>query len=142
MVRVKVVKCLLRSPGEAPDVRFVPLREFQLWKYYMTNTHGKIVEGEEVSIWIDAESYSEQPPVQARPLEAVVRVDLQCWDRSFDTARLVQRFFPLDEYDIIKDVFLGHYPDDAGNGRGVVRKRVTETRGYYLHPRLPQAPEV
>ena len=76
MTKIKMVRCTLRSPGEAPAARFVPLREFQLWKYYMTHAHEKIVEGEEISIWVDADSYAEQPPAQARPLEAVVRVDL------------------------------------------------------------------
>jgi hypothetical protein len=137
MARVKVVKCMLRSPGDAPGVRYVPLREFQLWKYYMTNAHEKIVQAEEVSIWVDADSYSDQPPLQARPFESVVRVDLQCWDRHFNTATLVQRFFPSEDYGEIKDVFLKHFPDHPGNGRGLTRKRVTEIQGYYIHPRLP-----
>jgi len=138
MAKIKMVRCTLRSPGEAPAPRFVPLREFRLWKYYMTHAHDKIVEGEEISIWVDAESYSEQPPTQARPLEAVVRVDLQYWDKELNTATLVQRYFPLDDYDTIKDVFLGHFPDHPDpSGRTLARKRITETRGYYLHPRLP-----
>lgn len=138
MTKIKMVKCTLRSPGEAPAARFVPLREFQLWKYYMTHAHEKIVEGEEISIWVDAESYGEQPPTQARPLEAVVRVDLQYWDQSLNTATLIQRYFPLDDYDTIKGPFLEHFPDQqAPAGSKLARKRVTETRGYYLHPRLP-----
>lgn len=138
MAKIKMVKCTLRSPGEAPAPRFVPLREFRLWKYYMTNAHDKIVEGEEISIWVDAESYSEQPPTQARPLEAVVRVDLQYWDKELNTATLIQRYFPLDDYDTIKDVFLEHFPDQPDSaGRTLARKRITETRGYFLHPRLP-----
>ena len=102
MTKIKMVRCTLRSPGEAPAARFVPLREFQLWKYYMTHAHEKIVEAEEISIWVDAESYAEQPPTQARPLEAVVRVDLQYWDQEFNTASLIQRYFPLEEYDRIR----------------------------------------
>jgi hypothetical protein len=138
MTKIKMVKCTLRSPGEAPAARFVPLREFQLWKYYMTHAHDKIVEGEEISIWVDAESYGEQPPTQARPLEAVVRVDLQYWDQSLNTATLIQRYFPLDDYDTIRDTFLQHFPDQpTPEGSRLSRKRITETRGYYLHPRLP-----
>lgn len=138
MTKIKMVKCTLRSPGEAPAARFVPLREFQLWKYYMMHAHEKIVEGEEISIWVDAESYGEQPPTQARPLEAVVRVDVQYWDQALNTATVIQRFFPLDDYDTIKDTFLGHFPDQqASAGSSLARKRITETRGYYLHPRLP-----
>lgn len=133
-----MVKCMLRSPGEAPALRFVPLREFQLWKYYMTHAHEKIVEGQEISIWVDAQSYSERPPVQARPLEAVVRVDLQYWDRALNTSAFVQRYFPADEYADFRETFLQHYPDVLSReGRTVMRKRVAEVRGYYIQPRLP-----
>jgi hypothetical protein len=137
--KVKLVKCLLRSPGEAPSVRFIPLREFQLWKYYMTHAQEKIVEAQEISIWVDARSYSEQPPTQARPLESVVRVDLQYWDRALNTVALVQRYFPLDEYETFREVFLRHYPDSPSPaGRSVMPKRVGEVRGYYIQPRLPE----
>ena len=140
MARIKMVKCTLRSPGEAPAPRFVPLREFRLWKYYMTHAHDKIVDGEEISIGVDAESYSEQPPAQARPLEAVIRLGLQYWDQSMNTAAFSQRYFPFEDYDTIRDVFLQHYPDHPNpDGRTVGRKKITETRGYYLHPRLPEA---
>ena len=139
MTKIKMVKCTLRSPGEAPGARFVPLREFQLWKYYMTHAHEKIVDGEEISIWVDAESYGEQPPTQARPLEAVVRVDLQYWDQELSTATFIQRYFPLDDFDTIRDTFLLHFPDHpATAGSKLARRRITETKGYYLHPRLPQ----
>jgi len=141
MTKIKVVKCMLRSPGEAPAVRYVPLREFQLWRYYMTHQHEKIIEGQEISIWIDARSYSEKPPVQARPLESVLRIDLQYWDRFLNTAALVQRYFPLDDYDTIRDVFLGHYPDVPTSDGRVMRKRLSETRGYYIQPWLPDVAE-
>jgi hypothetical protein len=143
MTRIKMVKCMLRSPGDAPAVRYVPLREYQLWRYYMTHAHEKIVEGQEISIWVDARSYAERPPAQARPLESVVRVDLQYWDRGLNTAALIQRFFPLDEYDSFRDAFLNHYPDiPSSDGRSMMRKRVAEIRGYYIQPRLPEVPEV
>lgn len=138
MSRVKVVRCYLRSPGEAPSVRFVPLREFNLWKYYMTHRHGKIVDGGEVSYWVDAETYGSAPPRQARPLEPVVRVDLQHWDREHRTAALTQRFFPLEEYATIRDVFLEHFPDHPEPGAPpVMRRRVREVKGYYVHPTIP-----
>jgi len=140
MTRIKMVKCTLPSPGEAPAARFVPLREFRLWKYYVTHAHDKIVDAEEISIWVDAESYSEQPPAQAGPLEAVIRIGLQYWDKSMNTAAFSQRYFPLEDYDTIRDVFLEHYPDGPNpDGRTVARKKITETRGYYLHPRIPEA---
>lgn len=143
MAKIKVVKCMLRSPGEAPMVRFVPLREYQLWKYFMIHSHDKIVDGEEVSVWIDALSYSEQPPVQALPLEGVMRVDLQYWDRKMKTVMVAQRFFPADEYQAIKDIYLGHYPDDEPKlGRDALKRKLKETKGYYVHPRLPFLPEV
>jgi hypothetical protein len=141
MTKIKMVKCLLRSPGDAPAVRFIPLKEFQIWKYYMTHAHEKIVEGEEVSVWIDARSYAEQPPAQARPLESVLRIDLQYWDSQLHTVAMIQRYFPLDQYISIREVFLRHYPDVASpDGPGVIRRRFVETRGYYIQPRLPEIP--
>lgn len=142
MAKVKMVKCMLRSPGEAPALRFVPLREFQLWKYYMTHAHEKIIEGHEISVWVDALSYGEKPPVQARPLEAVLRVDVQYWDPALHTAGFVQRFFPADEYNEFRDTFLQHYPDAPAVDGRTMRKRVAEVRGYYIHPRLPEVPDV
>ena len=140
MARVRIVRCFLRSPGEAPSLRFIPLREFNLWKYYMTHHHGKIVEGGETSYWVDAETYSSAPPRQARPLESVIRVDLQFWDESHKTANLVQRFFPFEEYDVIKNVFLSHFPDqEPSTGRPALRRRVKEVRGYFISPRLPRS---
>ncbi len=141
MAKVKLVKCYLRSPGGAPSLRFSPLREFSLWKYYMTHRHGKIVEGEEISIWIDADTYGAAPPQQARPLEAVLRVDLHFWDARFRSTTLVQRYFPLDEYGSIRDTFLRHYPLTAGApGHPGSRRRVHEVKGYFVHQELPHPP--
>ncbi len=106
----------------------------------MTHGHGKIVEGEEISIWVDAKSYGAEPPRQARPLEPVMRVDLQYWDPKLRTASLVQRYFPVEEYDSIKEVFLNHFPDTAGpDGRPTSQRRLSEVKGYYLQPRGPGA---
>jgi hypothetical protein len=106
----------------------------------MTHRHGKIVEGLETSFWVDAETYSSAPPHQARPLEAVVRVDLQHWDREHRTAALVQRFFPLDEYALIRDVFLGHFPDNQDpSTHPLMRRRLKEVKGYFIHPQIPEA---
>ena len=140
MTRIKMVRCSLRSPGEAPSLRFVPLREFNLWKYYMTHRHGKIVEGLETSTWVDADTYSSAPPQQARPLEAVVRVDLQHWNGEHQTSALVQRFFPLEEYALIRDVFLGHFPDNQEpSAHPVIRRRLKEVKGYFIHPSIPES---
>ncbi|MGH9391374.1 MAG: hypothetical protein ACRD1Z_17340, partial [Vicinamibacteria bacterium] len=65
------------------------------------------------------------------------------WDRLLNTAAVVQRYFPLEEYDGIREVFLGHYPDvPSPDGRLLMRKRFSETRGYYIQPWLPDVPEV
>ena len=106
----------------------------------MTHRHGKIVEGLETSFWVDAETYSSAPPHQARPLEAVVRVDLQHWDAEHNTSALVQRFFPLDEYALIRDVFLGHFPDSQDpTTHPIMRRKLKEVKGYFIHLQIPEA---
>ena len=139
MAKLRMVRCFLRSPGDAPSLRFIPRREFSLWKYFMTHRHSKIVEGEENSIWVDADTYGSAPPKQAMPLEPVVRVDLQHWEARRKEASMVQRYFPLEEYDSIRDVFLNHFPDSTEpSGRILMRRRVREVKGYFIHPRIPQ----
>lgn len=133
MTRVKIVRCYLRSPGEAPTVRFIPLREYDLWKYFMTHRHGKIVEHGQTSVWVEAETLGSASR-ETRPLEAVVRVDLQYWDGQNQTAALVERYFPLDEYILIRDVFLNHFPDDlAPNAQPTMKRRVREVKGYFVY---------
>jgi len=138
MARVKMVKCYLRSPGGAPSLRFVPLREFNLWKYFMTHRHGRIVEGEEISVWVDAATYGGAPPRQPRPLEPVVRVDLEYWDAERQVVTPVQRFFAADEYESIRDKFVGHYPDlDSEHGRPLAQRRLNEIKGYFIRTHIP-----
>ena len=139
MARVKLVKCYARSPGGAPSVRFIPLREFNLWRYYMTHRHRKIVEGEEVSVWVDADTYGATPPRQARPLENVVRIDLEYWDGEKQRVTPVQRYFPSDDYETIRDTFVKHYPDVASpSGRPLSQKRILEVKGYFIRPYVPR----
>ena len=139
MTRVKIVRCYLRSPGEAPTVRFIPLREYDLWKYYMTHRHGKIVEHGQTSVWMDAESFGsassrEARPREAHPREAVVRIDLQYWSGQHQTPAFIERYFPLDEYMLIRDVFLGHFPDQlAPSTHPTLKRRVREVKGYFVY---------
>jgi len=134
MTRVKIVRCYLRSPGDAPTVRFIPLREYDLWKYYMTHRHGKIIEHGHTSVWVEAESYGSGSSHEAPPREAVVRVDLQCWHARHQTSTLVERYFPLDDYILIRDVFLSHFPDNlAPSPHPPMKRRIREVKGYFVY---------
>jgi hypothetical protein len=106
----------------------------------MTQRHGKIVEGEEFSMWVDSRSYGASPPRQPRPLETVVRVDLSYWDASRDVVTPVERYFPFDEYGQFRETFLSHYPETrAPDGRPLAKRSAQEIEGYYISPRLPAA---
>lgn len=136
MSKKKLVRCLLRSPGEAPYTKYVPLSEFKLWKYYMKNAHGKIIEGEDVSVWLDSASFDEAVSNGARPVESVTRISVEYWDAAEQTTNQVERFFPSDGYDDIRETFLTHYPDRSEDGKSIAQRRVSETEGYYLLPRV------
>jgi hypothetical protein len=48
----------------------------------------------------------------------------------------------VEEYDLIRDVFLGHFPDrETPAGPPVMRRRVSEVRGYFIRSRIPQDEE-
>ena len=130
----KLVRCHLRSPGEAPYARYVPLTEFKLWRYFITNAHGKIVDGENISLWMDVESFEDNPGLVSRPTEAVTRVRVEYWDEAKETTSHAERYFPSSDYAAIRDIFLEHYPEKVNGDHLSSKRRVTETNGYYLLP--------
>jgi hypothetical protein len=97
----------------------------------MTHRHGKIVEHGQTSFWVEAETFGSAPSPKTNPVEAVVRVDLRYWDGEHQTAVLVQRFFPLSEYILIRDVFLTHFPDHQAI-HPTLKRRVREVKGYFI----------
>lgn len=133
-MRKKLVRCQLRSPGGAPYTRFVPLIEFKLWQYFISHAHGKIVEGENISLWLDAESFRSNSALEGRPTESVLRVRVEYWDEAKQTTSHAVRYFPSDDYDCFREVFLEHYPEGASDDRLASKRRVTETGGYFLLP--------
>ena len=134
MSKKKLVRCHLRSPGEASYARYVPLTEFKLWRYFITNAHGKIVDGENISLWMDVDSFSGNPGFQGRPTVEVTRVQVEYWDEAKETTTHSERYFPSADYPAIKEIFLGHYPEKINGDHPVSKRRVTETNGYYLLP--------
>jgi hypothetical protein len=130
MASQKLVRCEVRSHGTDadPQVRYVPLEIFGLWEYLMTRRHGFHVEEARASLWLDAEETPESA-YEERPFDRVTEVSVFLYSGRDDMFTRVCRYFPTDQCEALKKIFLSHYPrGDAG-----IQTRLREKQGYWIH---------
>lgn len=124
----KLVRCELRRKGShSTQVRFVPLEIFGLWEHLMATKHEFEVLKPSASLWLDMEdspdaAYSQNQYERVTEVTAFVYSDR---DEMFTRAR---RYFPSDEADDLKRIFLSHYR--AGEGR--IQTQVHERTGIWI----------
>ena len=126
----KLVRCFIRPALAERETtpRFVPLEIFGLWEFLMTRKHGFEVLDAEASLWLDVEdtpeaAYGENEYDQVTEVTAYIYSGK---DAMFSRAT---RYFPTNQCDRLKELFLKHYRD-----RGeVIRVQVRERPGIWLH---------
>ena len=122
---VPIVRCHL-APGDDPaeTLRYVPLAEFELWRYMMETRHGRAVVVEEVSLWVPEDASLLTSSISDPELcEAVVRIHFEV-PGSHGYPVPVERFLPAETYPEALAALLSHY---ASAYRGV-----TATAGYFV----------
>lgn len=125
----KLVRCELRRKGAAEgQVRFVPLEIFGLWEHLMCSKHQFEVARPKASLWLDMEdapdaAYSMDQYERVTEVTAFVYSDR---DEMFTRAR---RYFPSDEAEHLKKIFLSHYT----SGEGRIQTQVHERQGIWIH---------
>jgi len=142
MRKVKLVKCRLRrngvsepagngSAGEG-NVRYIPLEEFHLWRYYMEHQHGFVVEDPEISFWADAEALMEwMDRIAPERLEPVVEVRFYAYSPEAQTAVPVRRYLSGERYADLKRRLLRHYPAVLSPDAQLAPE-LREHRGYFV----------
>jgi hypothetical protein len=131
--RIALVRCRLDGPEAelASAVRFVPLGEFELWRFLMEKRHRRRVTVEAVSLWMAEEAAVWNSGFAPEELEPVLRVRLVL-PGPYGVPVPVERFFPAETYPRAQEALLSHMP----GGRSAP---VTATPGYFL-PAESQAP--
>ena len=111
----KLVRCEVQRPGEpVASTRFIPLEIFGLWEELMTRKHGFEVTSRGASLWIDLE---ESPEVaRTEPAyDRVTELTLFVFSEPDGVFSRVCRYFPTEDCEQLKAVFLAHYsgPDEV-----------------------------
>ena len=104
-----MVRCRLDArEGDAPEVRYVPAAEFDLWRHFMTSRHARAVEVEEVSVWVPEQSEAWDDAIDADRLQPVVRVR---FDKPGPRGMAVPvvRFLPTESYPGAKAALFAHF---------------------------------
>lgn len=124
----KLVRCELRRKGSGhTQVRYVPLEIFGLWEHLMTTKHQFEVLVPKASLWLDMEdspdaAYSQEQYERVTEVTAYVYSDR---DEMFTRAR---RYFPAEQSEKLKKIFLSHYT----SGEGRIQTQVHERQGIWI----------
>ena len=128
--RVPMVRCRLdgelRVPARA--LRYVPLAEFDLWRYLMETRHHRQVAVEDVSDWAPEDAVLWNSGYQAEELEPVLRVRFMKPGPKGVLGAFV-RYFPAETYPEAQEALLNHFED-------VNCQRLDAVPGYYVPSRV------
>lgn len=124
--RIALVRCRLDGPDAAltSSVRFVPLSEFELWRFLMETRHRRHVTVDAVSLWLAEEAAVWNSGFAPEELEPVLRVQIQL-PGPYGVPVPVERFFPAETYPRAQEALLSHMP---GGGSAAV----IATPGYFV----------
>ena len=139
MISVNIVRVII-SKGEGKqsvsDVRYVPLVEYDLWKFLMSQRHNFAIKEEEYTIWIDEEEYEKKKGLYPdKNLEFVNRIIVYLFAKSDNMIFSVNRYFPKKNYDKVKQTFLSHLAksnkqEQSRPKRDITIDRIVEIEGY------------
>jgi hypothetical protein len=131
----KLVRCEVRRPGHpAPSHRYVPLEIFGLWEFLMRTKHDFEIAAPRASLWLDMED-SPEAAYGENQFERVTEVTAFVFSDRDDMFTRVQRYFPTAECEMLKSIFLSHYPSTSQRINAQVRERA----GIWIHRELVAA---
>lgn len=119
-----IVRCHL-GPGDDPSetLRYVPLAEFELWRYLMETRHHRVVVVEDVSRWVPDDPALVSAEIADPELcEAVVRIRFDV-PGTHGVPVPVERFLPAETYPEAQAALLSHFD---------LACRVKATAGYFV----------
>ena len=126
----KVVLCAIERDGKRSE-RYIPLREFGLWKYLMESKHGFSVTDASASVWVDREEFERLRSIyEGAAVETpVVRLTFFIYSDQDAMHYQVVRFVPDAEKEAIREILLGHFAPDKVKRESIA---IDECAGYWL----------
>jgi hypothetical protein len=125
----KIVRCQLRRAGssEPGQVRYVPLEIFGLWEHLMVTRHHFEVLDARASLWLDMEDSPEAAYSQSQ-YDRVTEVSAYVYSERDDMFTRARRYFPSEEADPLKRIFLSHYQGEESR----IQTQVHERSGIWI----------
>ena len=124
----KLVRCELRRKGSTnTQVRFDPLEIFGLWEHLMATKHQFEVLVPKASLWLDMEDSPDAAYSQAQ-FERVTEVTAYVYSDRDEMFTRARRYFPADEAQVLRGIFLSHYT----SGEGRIQTQVHERQGIWI----------
>jgi hypothetical protein len=118
-----MVRCRLDGAAYGTEtLRYVPLSEFELWRFLMERRHGRQVTVEAVSHWISEDAAWWNSGYAADDLEPVVRIRFERPGPS-GVPVPVERFFPAETYPLAQEALLAHFESP---------RLMAATPGYFI----------
>jgi hypothetical protein len=130
---VKMVRCLVHKAPESAgpvEVRWIPLTEFELWKFMVHSQYHFTVAEETLFFYISRAEYARHEPVYSRlPHTEVNKITLYFFFKSDQVLVPVSRYFSAAEYAQIKPAFLQHFKafEDRNHATKFLEEIVEET---------------
>jgi hypothetical protein len=129
----KLVRCFIRQNEQSrPTARFVPLEIFGLWEFLMSRKHGFNVIQPTASLWLDMDDAPEAAYGE-KEYDRVTEVTAFVYSGRDQMFTRACRYFPTEECDRLKSIFLSHYQE----ADETVRVQVRERPGIWLHREVP-----
>lgn len=121
---IPLVRCSLDSPEDGSDgtLRYVPLAEFDLWRFLMETKHGRSIRVDSVSLWVAESAGRFDPSLSVEDLVPVLRLRFERVGES-GVPVPVERFFPAETYPEACAALLSHYGGPL---------RIRTTPGYFV----------
>lgn len=114
--------------------RYIPMTDYNLWKYFITTNHNFRVIKEIISRWINQEEAEKHPDrYEAGSLEPVKRLELTFYSRRRKVRRRVIRFIALKNYEKIKQIIIKNIQEHGMVDTENEPFNVIEEDGYWVN---------
>jgi hypothetical protein len=132
----KLVRCLLTKKGKKtpPETRFIPIQEFELWKFFVSKQYNFTITNEEIYLWLPQEEFERKKDRLGR-LDgiSVHRITLYFFLKNEGVLVPVTRYFQESDIPKVKPLFLKHFEEfkDEKNITKVL-ENIQEEKGVCL----------
>jgi hypothetical protein len=132
----KLVRCLLTKKGKKtpPETRFIPIQEFELWKFFVSKQYNFTITNEEIYLWLPQEEFERKKDRLGRLAEIPVhKVTLYFFLKNEGVIVPITRYFQESDFPKVKPLFLKHFAEfqDEKNITKVL-EQVQEEKGVCL----------